>query len=167
MQLSEFPSTPFRSSGTSIGLSVWPTQTSSRSPHLDLHCCGSKEECGPVLRHRLWATALQIFASPFDKTLRQKVHETSALTQSRYRLKTVFQLPKKAGRSRHGLPVRTIQSNASMKRRLSPPLRPGSAGLPRQCGSIFAHWASVSTNRSIQSLNHNQAKSGILNLNKP
>src|SRR6188768_1340699 len=29
------------------------------------------------------------------------------------------------------------------------PLRPGSEGLPRQCGSIFAHWASVSTNRSI------------------
>src|SRR5690606_14706278 len=74
--------------------------------------------------------------------------KTSALTQSRYRLKTVFQLPKKAGRSRHGLPVRTIQSTASTKRRLSFPLRPGSVGLPRQCGSIFAHWASVSTNRS-------------------
>ena len=29
--------------------------------------------------------------------------------------------------------------------RLSLPLRPGSVGLPRQCGSIFAHWASVST----------------------
>jgi hypothetical protein len=76
-------------------------------------------------------------------------------------------LPKKAGRSRHGLPVRTIQSKASMKRRLSPPLRPGSLGLPRQCGSIFAHWASVSTNRSIQSLNHNPSSGGILNLNKP
>jgi hypothetical protein len=37
--------------------------------------------------------------------------------------------------------------------------------LPRQCGSIFAHWASVSTNRSIPSLNHNQARGGILNLN--
>src|SRR6188768_1610134 len=60
--------------------------------------------------------------------------KTSALTQSRYRLKTVFQFPKKAGRSRHGLPVRTIQSTASMNRRLSPPLRPGSIGLPRQCG---------------------------------
>src|SRR5208282_5890801 len=93
--------------------------------------------------------------------------KTSALTQSRYRLKTVFQLPKKAGRSRHGLPVRTIQSTASTKRRLSLPLRPGSAGLPKQCGSIFAHWASVSTNRSIQSLNHNQPSDGILNLNRP
>src|SRR6267142_1937605 len=38
---------------------------------------------------------------------------------------------------------------------------PGSVGLPRQCRSIFAHWASVSTNRSIQSLNHNQATGGI------
>src|SRR5215210_3071038 len=83
--------------------------------------------------------------------------KTSALTQSRYRLKTVFQLPKKAGRSRHGLPVRTIHRTASTKRRLSLPLRPGSVSLPRQCGSIFAHWASVSTNRSIQSSNHNQA----------
>jgi hypothetical protein len=44
---------------------------------------------------------------------------------------------------------------------------PGSIALPRQCGSIFAHWASVSTNRSIQSLNHNQARNGILNLNRP
>ena len=43
----------------------------------------------------------------------------------------------------------------------------GSVGLPRQCGSIFAHWASVSTNRSIQSLNHNQATGGILILNRP
>jgi len=35
---------------------------------------------------------------------------------------------------------------------------PGSVALPRQCGSICPHWASVNTNRSIQSLNHIQAK---------
>ncbi len=93
--------------------------------------------------------------------------KTSALTQSRYRLKTVFQLPNIGGRSRHGVPVRTIQSTASTKRRLSLPLRPGSVGLPRQCGSIFAHWASVCTNRSIQSLNHSHASGGILILNRP
>lgn len=93
--------------------------------------------------------------------------KTSAFTQLRYRVKTLFQLPKRAGRSRQGLPVRVIHRTASMKRRLSPPLRPGSIGLPRQCGSIFAHWASVSTKRSIQSLNHKQAKHGILNINKP
>jgi hypothetical protein len=40
-------------------------------------------------------------------------------------------------------------------------------GFPRQCGSIFAHWASVSTNRSIQSLNHEHARMRIPNLNKP
>jgi hypothetical protein len=34
-------------------------------------------------------------------------------------------------------------------------------------GSILAHWASVNTNRSIQSLNHNQTQVGILNLNRP
>src|SRR5262249_12197634 len=93
--------------------------------------------------------------------------KTSALTQSRYRLKTVFHFPKRSGRSRHGLPVRTIQSTASTKRRLSLPVRPGSAGLPRQCGSIFAHWASVNTNRSIRSLNHNHARMRILNPNRP
>jgi hypothetical protein len=27
---------------------------------------------------------------------------------------------------------------------------PGSVGLPRRCGSIFAHWASVKTYRSIK-----------------
>src|SRR5665213_1886028 len=87
--------------------------------------------------------------------------KTSAFTQSRYRLKTVFQFPKEAGRSRQGLPARTTQRIASTKRRLSLPLRPGSVGLPRQCGSIFAHWASVSTDRSIRSLNHIQAIVGI------
>jgi len=35
--------------------------------------------------------------------------------------------------------------------------------LPSSCGSIFAHWASVKTNRFIQSLNHAQASDGILN----
>src|SRR5271167_4544644 len=93
--------------------------------------------------------------------------KTSAFTQSRYRLKTVFQRPKNSGRSRHGLPVRTIQSTASRNTRLSLPVRPGSVGLPRQCGSIFAHWASVKTNRFIQSLNHAQASDGILILNRP
>src|SRR3979411_381583 len=92
--------------------------------------------------------------------------KTSALTQSRYRLKTLSQLPKSGGRSRHGLPVRTIQSTASTNRRLSLPLRPGSVGLPRQCGSLFPPWAFVSTNRSIQSLNHSQASGGILILNR-
>src|SRR6478752_6151197 len=78
----------------------------------------------------------------------------SAFTQSRYRLKTVFQRPKNAGRSRQGLPVRAIHNTASTNRRLSAPLRPGSDCFPRQCGSILAHWASVSTNRSIASLKH-------------
>src|SRR3954463_6632179 len=78
----------------------------------------------------------------------------SAFTQSRYRLKTVFQWPNGAGKSRRGLPVRAIHNTASTNRRLSPPLRPGSDFFPRQCGSIFAHWASVSTNLSIASLKH-------------
>src|SRR5713101_9364416 len=57
--------------------------------------------------------------------------KTSAFTQSRYRLKTVFQGPNSAGRSRHGLPVRAIHNTASTKRRLSSPLRPGVGLLPQ------------------------------------
>src|SRR5918995_1050492 len=56
--------------------------------------------------------------------------KTSALRQSLKRRNAVLQFPKCAGRSRHGLPVRTIQSTASTKPRLSLPLRPGSVGLP-------------------------------------
>src|SRR5712675_2510104 len=121
-----------------------------------------------------WRWTLTIVASTMAYSMSgvseqasKSLANTSALTQSRQRLKTVFQLPKSGGRSRHGLPVRTIQSTASTNRRLSLPLRPGSVGLPRQCCSIFAHWAFVSTNRSIQSLNHSQASGGILILNSP
>ena len=53
--------------------------------------------------------------------------------------------------------IRAIHSTASTNSLLSLPRRPGSPGLPRQSGSIFAHWASVKTNRSIRSLNYNQA----------
>ncbi len=75
----------------------------------------------------------------------------------------MHQLPNNAGKSRQGLPVRAIHNTASKSRRLFLPLRPGSVGLPRQCGSIFAHWASVSTKRSIQSVNHIFGKMKILN----
>src|SRR5215212_7642312 len=56
--------------------------------------------------------------------------QTSAFTQSRKRVKTLFQCPSEGGRSRQGLPVRTIHSTASTNRRLFLPLRPGSPGLP-------------------------------------
>src|SRR5262249_21282530 len=93
--------------------------------------------------------------------------QTPAFAQSRKRVKTLFQWPNEGGRSRQGLPVRAIHRTASTNRRLSSPLRPGSPRLPRQSGSIFAHWASVKTNRSIHSLNHNQAPMRILNPNRP
>src|SRR4051812_26896774 len=83
--------------------------------------------------------------------------QTPAFTQSRKRVKTLFQFPNAGGRSRHGLPVRTTHKTASTNRRLFLPLRPGSPGLPRQRGCIFAHWASVKMKRSIRSLNHSQA----------
>ena len=86
--------------------------------------------------------------------------KTSAFTRSRNRTKTVFHLPKEGGRSRQGLLVRAIHKTASTNSRLSFPLRPGSVGLPRQWGCIFAHWASVKTKRSLQSLNHAKPKMG-------
>src|SRR3954466_6014502 len=72
-----------------------------------------------------------------------------------------------AGKSRQGLPVRAIHNTASTNRRLSAPLRPGSDFFPRQCGSIFAHWASVSKPRSIASLKHDILIEKKLNLNRP
>src|SRR3982750_1502713 len=84
--------------------------------------------------------------------------QTSAFTQSRKRVKTLFQCPNRGGRSRQGLPVRAIHSTASTNRRLSLPLRPGSPGLPRHNGSIFAHWASVRMKRSIQGVKKSPAR---------
>ena len=85
----------------------------------------------------------------------------SAFTQSRKRVKVLFQWPNDPGKSRQGLPVRAIQSTASTNSRLFLPLRPGSPGLPRHSGSIFAHWASLKISRSIRSLNHNKPTLGI------
>ena len=79
----------------------------------------------------------------------------------------LFQCPNEGGGSRQGLPVRAIHSTASTNSRLSVPLRPGSPGVPRQNGSIFAHWASVKMKRSIRSLNHSRAQMEILNPNRP
>src|SRR3978361_465894 len=56
--------------------------------------------------------------------------QISAFTQSRKRVKVLFQWPNEGGRSRQGLPVRAIHSTASTKSRLSLPLRSGSLGLP-------------------------------------
>src|SRR3954462_15641212 len=86
--------------------------------------------------------------------------QTPAFTQSRKRVKTLFQCPNEGGRSRQGLPVRTIHSTASTNSRLSLPLRPGSPGLPRQRGSIFAHWASVKMKRSIRGLKSQPSTNG-------
>ncbi len=52
-----------------------------------------------------------------------------------------------AARARH--PQHRLQKQPVLR-----PLRPGSVGLPRQCGSIFAHSAFVSTSRSISSVPH-------------
>ena len=113
------------------------------------------------------ASTMAYSMSGSSETASNRRFHTSAFTQSRKRVYTLIQWPKARGRSRHGLPVRAIHNTASTNSRLSLPLRPGSLGLPRQSGSIFAHWASVKTNRSIQSLNHNQARMRILNPNRP
>src|ERR1039458_625132 len=129
---------------------------------------------GPPFAPCPWRWTLTMVASTMaysmsgsSETASNSRFQISAFAQSRKRVNTLFQWPNEGGRSRQGLPVRAIQSTASIKSRLSLPLRPGSPGLPRQSGSIFAHWASVKTNRSIHSLNHNQAQMRILNPNRP
>lgn len=66
-------------------------------------------------------------------TTSKSLCDTSAFTQSRYRLNTVFQLPNEAGRSRQLLSVGTIHPTASTNRRLFPQLRPGSLGQSNVC----------------------------------
>src|SRR5215211_5366472 len=113
------------------------------------------------------ASTMAYSISGSSETASNSRFQTSAFTQPRKRVYTLLQFPSEDGKSRHGLPVRTIHKTASTKSRLSLPLRPGSPGLPRQSGSIFAHWASLKTNRSIRSLNHSQARMRILNPNRP
>src|SRR5271169_1150730 len=104
------------------------------------------------------ASTMAYSMSGSPETASNSRFQTPAFTQSRKRVKTLFQWPNEAGRSRQGLPVRAIHSTASTNNLLSLPWRPGSPGLPRQRGSIFAHWASLKTNRSIRSLNHKSAQ---------
>src|SRR4249919_160430 len=113
------------------------------------------------------ASTMAYSMSGSSETAANSRFQTSAFTQSRNRVNTLFQWPNECGRSRQGLPVRAIHNTASTNNRLSLPLRPGSPGLPRHSGAIFAHWASVKTTRSIQSLNHNSAPLKILNPNRP
>jgi hypothetical protein len=108
-----------------------------------------------------------VFHIGSSETASNNRFQTAAFIQSRNRVNTLFQWPNAPGKSRHGLPVRAIHNTASTNSLLSLPLRPGSPGLPRHSGSIFAHWASLKTNRSIQSLNHNHAPMRILNPNRP
>jgi hypothetical protein len=54
------------------------------------------------------ASTMAYSMSGWSETASKSRLKTSALTQSRYRLRTVFQGPNCGGRSRHGLPVRAI-----------------------------------------------------------
>src|ERR1700712_5345352 len=110
------------------------------------------------------ASTMAYSMSGSSDTVSNRRLKTSAFTQSRKRLYTVFHLPNNGGRSRQGLPVRAIHNTASTNNRLFPPVRPGSVGLPRQTGSIFFHCASVRMNRSMansfRSLNHDRRSRG-------
>src|SRR6516164_5694671 len=69
--------------------------------------------------------------------------QTPFRAQRQKRVYTVNHLPNASGRSRHGEPVRAIQRTASINRRLSRPLPPGSPTLPGSSGAIRSHWASL------------------------
>jgi hypothetical protein len=65
------------------------------------------------------------------------------------RLTYTVQSPNVSGRSRHGEPVRTIQSTPSTNILLSRPVEPFWPGRPMISGAIRCHAASHKTNRSI------------------
>ena len=64
-----------------------------------------------------------------DDLARQASPGTAESARRRNRLNTLFQLPKCAGRSRHGNPVRHRHSTASRNRLLSAAVTPGSVAL--------------------------------------
>src|SRR5271165_7341678 len=78
-----------------------------------------------------------------------KIRSNSPLSaQRRKRFHTEPHLPNASGKSRHGVPARTIHSTASRNRRLSAAERPGSPSLPGSRGAILSHCASVRSNRT-------------------
>src|SRR5215831_409614 len=73
--------------------------------------------------------------------------KTPLSAQRRNRFHTDNHLPKYAGRSRQGEPVRAIHKTASRNRRLSSPERPGSPSLPGTSGAIRSHCSSFNIRR--------------------
>lgn len=70
--------------------------------------------------------------------------QTPLLAQREKRVKVVCQLPSSEGKSRQGAPVRPIHKTASMNRRLSLAVAPGSDALPGNRSLIRSHWSSRS-----------------------
>lgn len=85
-----------------------------------------------------------------DKRAKRVCHSPLS-DQREKRLNTVFHGPNAGGRSRHGAPVRAINSTASTNSRLSAPVRPRSPGLAWSNPSIRAHWSSRCSNLGIRS----------------
>src|SRR6266566_6868749 len=81
-----------------------------------------------------------------DSTL--KIFSKTPLSaQRRNRFQTENHLPKYAGRSRQGEPVRAIHKTPSRNRRLSSPERPGSPFFPGTSGAIRPHCSSFNIRR--------------------
>ena len=93
--------------------------------------------------------------------------QTSAFTQSRKRVKTLFQFPNEGGRSRQGLPVRTIHSTASTNKRLSLPLRPGSPGLPNNAAPSSPIGRPSAQSGPSEVVKHSPARMKSVNPNRP
>lgn len=89
------------------------------------------ETMGPSIR------AYSKSGSPANRS-KMRSH-TPAAAHRLKRWKTLFQLPKSLGRSRHGKPVRTRHSTASKNKRLSRAVTPRSVDLPGNSAS-FHSW---------------------------
>lgn len=77
------------------------------------------------------------------------------------------QLPKSAGKSRHGQPVRAMKSTASTKRRLSAARPPLSVGLPGNKSAIRNHCLSFNIRRLMFSIQIPGCKHKSATVNRP
>lgn len=93
--------------------------------------------------------------------------QTPPFSQRAKRTYTECQLPKSAGKSRHGHPVRAMKSTASTKRRLSTARPPLSVGLPGNRSAIRDHCLSFNIRRLMSNLQIPGGKHKSDTVNRP
>lgn len=93
--------------------------------------------------------------------------QTPPFSQRAKRTYIECQLPKSAGKSRHGHPVRAMKSTASTKRRLSAARPPLSVGLPGNKSAIRNHCLSFNIRRLMSNIQIPECKHKSATVNRP